>query len=233
MTYLKHLEKALILSQKETLFALDNSQKKFGKKPKNPTVFISQKKLFLQLAATWIPKNLAKSSDKNRSDHTTLPIIQIHPKLLTEKKKRLFTTRCFSYSLQEVLSHEFVHLVRHELFPEKEQLAFEEILAYQTSPSKLRRFLGPLFSKPQDVLWLAPLFLSPLWIAFWPDLLMVSWLGPALLLFRFCLRQWAFQKAKKKLASSGVKQPLHTLIQFTDREIWALAFKAQKYPQVN
>ncbi len=227
MTHLKHLEKALSLSQKETLLALNKIQKKFGKKPHNPQIFISQKKLFLQLAATWIPIAQEKGSDKDKklSSLCVGPTIQIHPKLLKKKQKSLFTTLFFSYSIEEVLAHEFVHLVRYELFPYKEHLGFEEILAYQTSSSRFRRFLGPLLARPSDILWLLPLFLSPIWVAFLPSLFTLSWLGLALLLAKLSIKQWIFQRATKILKHAKVKNPLYVLIGLKDQEIWDLAIR--------
>lgn len=235
MTHLKHLEKAPLLSQKETLLPFDKIQKKFGKKPHNPPIFISQKKLFLQLAATWIPNNREKSSNKDTKSNSLCvgPTIQIHPKLLKKKKKTLFSAFSFSCSIEEVLSHEFVHLIRYELFPYKEQLGFEEILAYQTSSSRFRRFFGPLLARPSDILWLVPLFLSPLWIVFLPDLFILSWLGLALLLAKLSIKQWAFKKAKKKLLANGVQDPLHTLIGCRDRAIWDLAFKTTQTSSIS
>lgn len=53
------------------------------------------------------------------------------------------------YKRSELLAHESVHAARLHF---KETL-FEEMLAYQTSPSSLRRVLGSLFFTPQESLF--------------------------------------------------------------------------------
>lgn len=50
------------------------------------------------------------------------------------------------YSKNEVVAHEMVHAMRL-MFDESR---FEEILAYQTSKNRLRRYFGPLFSSPKE-----------------------------------------------------------------------------------
>lgn len=50
------------------------------------------------------------------------------------------------YLQEEVAAHELVHAMRL-CFHERQ---FEEILAYRTAKNRIRRFLGPLFSKPSE-----------------------------------------------------------------------------------
>ena len=52
------------------------------------------------------------------------------------------------YNRNELLAHELAHAGRM-MYREPR---FEEILAYQTSPSKLRRFLGPIFQSSKESL---------------------------------------------------------------------------------
>lgn len=52
------------------------------------------------------------------------------------------------YTFEEILSHELVHATRVAF----EEPRFEEILAFQTSKKRWRRYLGPLFNSPRDVL---------------------------------------------------------------------------------
>lgn len=104
-----------------------------------------------------------------------VPIIQ-----LPLKKRRWTLT-----SEEEILDHEKIH-VQRAAFNEP---IFEEIIAYQTSPSKWRRFLGPLFKKQSEAtLFMASLILMPL-IPYVPALFF------ALLLLRLIKRQHQFKKA--------------------------------------
>jgi len=55
------------------------------------------------------------------------------------------------YHRDEILAHESSHVGRMAF----DEPIFEEIFAYQTSPSKMRRFLGPLVRSPNEALTFA------------------------------------------------------------------------------
>ena len=101
----------------------------------------------------------------------------------------------------EILAHEEVHILR-AAFTEPQ---FEELLAYQTSSSPLRRFLGPLFQAP----WESYAFL--LLCALLP-LYPLAALLITLPLSRLLLSQWRFAKAKQHF-------PKNILILLTDKEL--------------
>jgi hypothetical protein len=82
---------------------------------------------FWEGGCTWIEENQTK--------------IQLHPSLLKNKMH-------FGYTGQEMLTHELVHAVRSAF----DEPIFEEMLAYQTSSSPLRRFWGPLVRTPKESL---------------------------------------------------------------------------------
>lgn len=87
---------------------------------------------FFQGGATWI---LEKEQGRIR-----VPLIQVRSSL---EKKALFNL----YTLEEILSHEAAHAARIAFDEEK----YEEIFAYLTSSSFLRRIIGPLFSSSSQV----------------------------------------------------------------------------------
>jgi hypothetical protein len=166
---------------------------------------------FWEGAATWIEENEAK--EKNAS-------IQIKPSLPS-----------FLYSHKEVLSHELVHAMRLGFDEER----FEEILAYQTSKNKLRRYLGPLFTKPIEIKFFFLLMLIS-WADFWTewvfDIELASqwmlWLPLFALGVSFCRLiyfQRIFSKALKNLEKT-MSQPgksLAVALRLSDQEIMQFA----------
>ncbi len=129
-------------------------------------------------------------------------------------------TRYFGYSSDEIVAHELVHVVRNSF----EEPIFEEILAYRTSPSWLRRFFGPSFRSSKESLFfvfsLVLVFFSTLFsnfqiIAFLGFLSIVLW-GTG----RLIRAQHIFSKTCKKIAKIvGKKRSLAVMIRLTDREI--------------
>ncbi|MCY3974697.1 MAG: hypothetical protein OXF02_04040 [Simkaniaceae bacterium] len=114
------------------------------------------------------------------------------------------------YSEKELIAHEIVHALRASF----DQPYFEEILAYGTSESRVRRFLGPLFSSPKDpYLFLFICSLAFLSVAI-PSIFMLCKMG--LLLYK----QKMFARAKKQVFAlfPGVP-PEALLIRMTDAEI--------------
>ncbi|MCF7852168.1 MAG: hypothetical protein K9M07_02885 [Simkaniaceae bacterium] len=70
-----------------------------------------------------------------------IPLIQFRTSFL---RKGAF----LGYSLNEVLSHEMIHAVRTQMQGKQ----YEELIAYRTSLSLFRRFLGPIFQNAKESL---------------------------------------------------------------------------------
>ncbi len=79
-----------------------------------------------------------------------IPLIQL--------RKGFRKGRFLFYSRDEVLNHEILHALRVAF----DEPRFEEILAYEYSVSRWRRFLGPLFRKPGHILFFISLILISL-----------------------------------------------------------------------
>lgn len=132
-----------------------------------------------------------------------------------------------SYTTEEIVEHELVHAVR---FAFKEPL-FEEILAYQTSSKKWRRFLGPLFIYP----WEASLLLfvslgsfiySLIEDSFWGAGVLLILLG--LFLLRLFVLQCFFVLCKIKLEKAGCysQYSLAAMLRLSDGEIIKTALRS-------
>ena len=94
-------------------------------------VTYSKKKLpFWQGGCTWI-------------DEIGTPSLQLHPNF---SKK----SHHFGYKKEEVLDHEFIHVLRSAF----DEPIYEEIFAYQTSQKWWRRHLGPLFRSNKEAFFL-------------------------------------------------------------------------------
>jgi hypothetical protein len=109
------------------------------------------------------------------------------------------------YSQKEMLAHELVHAMRLHF----EESRFEEILAYQTSTNRFRRYFGPFFSKPWEIKGFFTLLLAS-WLVFWSELLLerdfggsfvlwVPWLVMGLGFVRLVRSQRIFAKALRTL----------------------------------
>jgi hypothetical protein len=126
--------------------------------------------------------------------------IQLHPTLQTKA--------LFGNTLADILHHEAIHAAR-QAFDEPQ---FEEALAYTTSSSSWKRFLGPLFRRS----WEFPLF--ALSLLFFPYTLPI----PIFFLLRLFYTQLLFYRAKKKV-------PLSVLVCLTDQEIRILALSRSSF----
>ena len=145
-----------------------------------PLTYSNQKLPFWEGAATWISE-------------TGLPHIQL--------RKAFKKGRHLGYSRDEILAHESVHAARMAF----DEPRFEEIIAYQTSKSPLRRFFGPLFRRTwESALFMTALTLTPFFL---PSLVI-----PAYFFFRLLRNQMIFRRCRKK-------HPLSVIIGLTDREI--------------
>lgn len=140
------------------------------------------------------------------------------------------------YHRDEIIAHELCHVGRM-LFEEPQ---YEEILAYQSSPSKLRRWLGPIVQSP----WESALFVFLLFfilildisiLAVQPDLFIaVSWVKLIPLGFiaygclRLSQRQYRFKKCLNHL-NQALGTPLKAnavIYRLTDSEIEDFAKKS-------
>jgi hypothetical protein len=184
--------KAIYLDKKE-IDSVNERLERFKTKIKNKKIFYSKKGLSLwHGAATFFEHNEG--------------YIQLHPRL--KNKKKLYGL----YTKEEILAHEWIHITRGPL----NAYWFEEVIAYQTSPNKLRRFLGPLFNPIESLgliliscaslaaQWIHPLFL---WMPFFYFSFCFA---------KLCILQLFFLKAKKRLKLGTL---LHlddyTLLQFS------------------
>jgi len=190
--------------------AHDITEKLFDFRFEEVPIFISEESLSLwQGAALWIYNKEGKS----------FPVIQLSPK----RKDRQ----------TEFLAHELVHAAR---FSFKEPF-FEEIIAYQTSPSRLYRFLGPLFLFPSEPwIWIILSSISFFLFFFFDSLFFLY--APSVLLCCFFLRlsclQILFALAKKHLKKAGIKNPLPLLLRSSDKQILrsALCFSSKKIQSI-
>lgn len=132
--------------------------------------------------------------------------------------------RFFIYRRQELMAHELCHAARHEL----SDWDMDEFFAYQTSPSRLRRYLGNCFIRQMDaVLFMLPALLllgaqaaqsfwlpsMPVW-PFW-----AAAVGyPLWLLIRNQLGRNRLFRAEKRLSGFGIPEPRKVLFRCTAEE---------------
>ena len=133
--------------------------------------------------------------------------------------------RWLFYNRRELLAHELCHSMRQSL----EEITLEEYFAYQTSPSRLRRYLGNCFIREYDAIWfvipalllLLALVAQSFWLPglpvwpFWP----VALAYPAFLLIRNGISRRLVKRAAKKLAAFGVEKPSAVLFRLDRGEI--------------
>ena len=178
----------------EDPLAIMNIVKKVSFNKLSPSLlsFRSNKKLpFWTAAMTWVI---------TLDDGIKLPLIQL------PTKKRKF---CFAKE-EEIVAHEKVHALRAAF---KEPI-FEEIIAYQTSPSKFRCYFGPIFSNNKESL----LFLISIAISLLTSMPLIPPAVSTLFLLRLLKRQRTFSKAKKNL-SQRYENPVGVLTLLSDQEI--------------
>lgn len=99
------------------------------------------------------------------------------------------------YDRTSVLAHEFVHAFRVG----KGETVFEEHLAYQTSPSRLRRTIGGAFRSPLQMILLFAL-------------------APLSIPYEFCQRR-KFNRLVRRLRSRGDEHPLKTIVRMSAEEL--------------
>ncbi|MEZ5315232.1 MAG: hypothetical protein R3E91_03355 [Chlamydiales bacterium] len=146
--------------------------------------------------------------------------IKNHQYLLQLRK--VFQKKSFylGYSREEIFAHELVHIIRGGF---KEPI-FEEILAYQTSRSRFRRFFGPFFRSSRESLF----FVTSLWLTGLIALLTpyeyIIYINIFSLLsygmIRLFKAQFFFSKACKNIGEIvGKEKALAVMVRLKDEEI--------------
>ncbi|GAB5411436.1 MAG: hypothetical protein ChlgKO_05500 [Chlamydiales bacterium] len=110
---------------------------------------------------------------------------------------------------EEVWNHELVHIMRIAF----NEPRFEEIIAFDQSKSRFRKWLGPLFRTPKEsLLFLAVVVLSSIAGIFYP----LAFLLPVALFFTFIIRLFrdlrTFSRCKKV-------NSLEDILRMSDEEI--------------
>lgn len=135
----------------------------------------------------------------------------------------------FIYRRDELLAHELCHIARAPLH----DFRFEEHFAYQTSFSRLRRYIGNCFIYKYDAI----LFLMPILVLLGAQMLktfagfeypifpfwILAGLYPAWLLIRNQLARNLIHRAARKLKSFSVASPEAILFRCTEDEITHIA----------
>lgn len=140
---------------------------------------------------------------------------------------RIQVKKCSWYPKHEVIAHEMVHAMRAGFQEEK----FEEILAYQTSSNRFRRYWGPLFSKPAETKWFLASLLLP-WLIFLAEicfglpfdvapLMWIPCIALGALGLRLYRKQRVFAKCCRALARAlpSPENALGVVLRLTDGEI--------------
>lgn len=138
-------------------------------------------------------------------------------------REHFFKTKLFQKDMDEFLAHEAVHAARM-MFEEPQ---FEEILAYQTSKNRFRKFWGPLFRSSKESLLLVSVLAATLacgWFLPWQIYLL-----PMSVLVFFCVRlvrsQRIFDKCLKKTSLPFMlclsDEEIRLFSQFSEEEIKA------------
>ena len=154
---------------------------------------------FWEGACTWIEENQIT--------------LQLHPAFL---KKMTY----WRYGREEVIAHELVHVVRGAF----EEPVFEEILAYRTSSSPVRRFWGPILRSANESLIGVLSLMACTVAAFFEPLYLAAMTGTVGLLgggiIRLVRTQRTFTSALHKIAELFGDEKAHAvMIRLTDREI--------------
>ncbi|MBN4066556.1 hypothetical protein JYU14_00540 [Simkania negevensis] len=159
-----------------------------------------------------------------KEHHALLPIVQVRRELA--KGKHYLTI----YSLKEILAHEGVHLCRMAFTGTR----YEETLAYFVSTSRIRKWLGPLFTSPiEAMIFVALVFVGliaqgwtllsghleyypiAMWIQLFP-LALIAWGG-----VRLASRYRKLKKCLNNLCGifRNKKHSQHILYRLSDAEI--------------
>lgn len=212
----------------EFLFDFDNKVKKprwnftrsqlinlFDFSPIDLTLFYSDKKLsFFQAAATWIIE---------LESNLKIPLLQFRKKLHRSTYLKIYT-------LDEILAHEAIHAARVEF----DEPQYEEVFAYMSSSSIIRKHLGPIIKDTKEIIiFFSNLFFYLLFQIFYtftsyrPFIYVSSAFGVILFsylslgLFRLFFKKIKLKKTFKKLFKilNDKKKARAVLFRLTDNEI--------------
>ncbi len=163
---------------------------------------------FFQGAATWL-------IDQNGVE---VPIIQL--------KKQLSNNSLYKiYNKEEILAHEAVHAAKMAFNAPQ----FEEIFAYMTAKSLLRRYLGPIFQKSWEsylfLILFAGTFFLQIWNMSWWFVSLLPWLYFAFLGVRLFYLRLMLKRCLKQL---NLSKALTVAFRLTDQEIFFFAKNSQE-----
>ena len=155
-----------------------------------------------------------------------------HTTSLIQLRKQFSTKPAFLhlYHRDEVMAHELAHVGRCQFKDSK----YEEIIAYTTSKTKLRRYLGPLLSSVIEAwVFLISILLVLIvdmiffampkfsWIPFIEILQLLPWAIFSGLLIRLGWRHYTYHRCLKKICAilDSSKKARSVLYRLTDKEI--------------
>jgi len=180
-----------------------------------PAVYSKRNLPFWQGAAAWIYQDV---------EGVKKTVLQLRPSMKFKPYLGL-------YPQQEVLAHEIAHAARMAF----DEPHFEEKLAFLTSKSGYRRFLGPFFRSSKESYVFVILLILPLLTqiaslffeasAFFTSLSFLPWCCLAFGLIRLLHLQNLFKKSIKKIRCllKDPKKATAVLFRLTDQEIIFLA----------
>ncbi len=181
----------------------------------------------------WVPGFFLSTSIGLLWGGCAIHIPEEHLTVFLIRKNFARKKRWFIYRREELLAHELCHAARSPL----KDFVFEEFFAYQTAPSKIRRYLGNCFRSQFDaLLFVMPVMLllavqlvdtfsrfrMPVWI-FW----IIALACPTFMLLRNQFARNIFYKARKALLAIPGAIPEPILFRCTRQEIKAIASKRQ------
>ena len=179
----------------------------------------------------WVPGFFLSKSVGLLWGGCAIHIPEEHLTVFLIRKNFAARKRWFIYRREELLAHELCHAARNPL----KDFVFEEFFAYQTAPSRIRRYLGNCFRTQLDaLLFVLPVMLllavqlvdtftsfrMPVWI-FW----IIALACPAFMLIRNQFARNVFYKARKALLAVPGAIPEPILFRCTRQEIKAIAGK--------
>lgn len=150
---------------------------------------------------------------------------------LTLQLRSAFKTKSsyLGYRRSELVTHELIHVARSGF----EEPVFEEILAYQSSPSFFRRFLGPIFRTTKETSFFLVATVATFFCSLFAFFALPATAAMLALIGYGCIRliraQRLFARAKKQLGKVvGSKKALALMVRLTDREITRFAKMSEK-----
>lgn len=142
------------------------------------------------------------------------------------------------YDRKELIVHELAHVGRMSYHEPK----YEEVLAYRSSPSKWRQWVGPIIQSSREsllfILLLALILFADVALIFsgHDEALKFSWWLKSIPLacigfglFRLAFKHYKFSRCLKKLSSlCGETKADHLIYRLTDQELDEFAFMSEK-----